>query len=78
MTGDKSLEYATAAMYYVANRTPPGADQVAAAQECYKLAELWQINCSVRVDDTTAIWSGQELVTVRTIHSTFENFLKKN
>lgn len=63
MTGDKSLEYATAAMYYVANRTPPGADQVAAAQECYKLAELWQINCSVRVDDTTAIWSGQELVT---------------
>lgn len=65
MKGEKSLEYATAAMYYVANRTPPGADQVAAAQECYNLAQLWQMNCSSQTEESTIQWNGQDLVTVR-------------
>ncbi|CAK9795523.1 Kinetochore-associated protein 1 [Anthophora quadrimaculata] len=40
MTGPDALYYGTAALYYVVNHTPPGADQVAAAKECYKYAQL--------------------------------------
>ncbi|XP_020293993.1 kinetochore-associated protein 1 isoform X2 [Pseudomyrmex gracilis] len=32
--------YGTAALYYVVNHTPPGADRVAAAKECYEYAQL--------------------------------------
>ncbi|KAI4495651.1 hypothetical protein M0802_008486 [Mischocyttarus mexicanus] len=38
--GPDALYYATAALYYVVNYTPPGADQVAAIKQCYKFAEL--------------------------------------
>jgi len=30
----------TAALYFVVNHTPPGADRVAAAKECYEYAQL--------------------------------------
>ena len=40
MTGPDALYYGTAALYYVVNHTPPGADQVAAVEECYKYAQL--------------------------------------
>ncbi|XP_046140981.1 kinetochore-associated protein 1 isoform X1 [Osmia bicornis bicornis] len=40
MTGPDALYYGTAALYYVVNHTPPGADQVAAVDECYKYAQL--------------------------------------
>ncbi|XP_051156783.1 kinetochore-associated protein 1 isoform X2 [Leptopilina boulardi] len=62
MKGEKSLEYATAVLYYVANHTPPGADQVAAAQECYRMAKLWQEDCSVPIEDTTTTWNGRDLL----------------
>ncbi|KAI4477863.1 hypothetical protein M0804_012343 [Polistes exclamans] len=38
--GPDALYYATAALYYVVNYTPPGADQVAAIKHCFKFAEL--------------------------------------
>ncbi|XP_015182547.1 PREDICTED: kinetochore-associated protein 1 [Polistes dominula] len=38
--GSDALYYATAALYYVVNYTPPGADQVAAIKQCFKFAEL--------------------------------------
>ncbi|XP_012278526.1 kinetochore-associated protein 1 [Orussus abietinus] len=41
MTGPKALYYAIAALYHVVNNTPQGADQVAAIQECYELANKW-------------------------------------
>lgn len=31
--------YGTAALYYVVNHTPPGADRVAAVKECYEYAQ---------------------------------------
>ncbi|XP_053980593.1 kinetochore-associated protein 1 [Hylaeus volcanicus] len=40
MDGPNALYYGTAALYYVVNHTPPGADQVAAVEECYKYAQL--------------------------------------
>ncbi|XP_046740474.1 kinetochore-associated protein 1 [Diprion similis] len=40
--GDQhALYYGMAALYYVVNHTPPGADQAAAAQECYAHAQKW-------------------------------------
>ena len=42
ITGPKHLEYGTAALYYVVNHTPQGADLVAAAKECFALAQRWQ------------------------------------
>ncbi|XP_076239619.1 kinetochore component rough deal [Calliopsis andreniformis] len=40
MTGPNALYYGTAALYYVVNHAPPGANQVAAVEECYKYAQL--------------------------------------
>ncbi|XP_011864354.1 PREDICTED: uncharacterized protein LOC105560128 isoform X2 [Vollenhovia emeryi] len=40
MTDSDGFYYGTAALYYVVNHTPPGADRVAAAKECYEYAEL--------------------------------------
>ncbi|XP_017761105.1 PREDICTED: kinetochore-associated protein 1 [Eufriesea mexicana] len=40
MSDSDRLYYGTAALYYVVNHTPPGADQVAAVEECYKYAQL--------------------------------------
>ncbi|XP_076628517.1 kinetochore component rough deal [Colletes latitarsis] len=40
MNDPKALYYGTAALYYVVNHTPPGADQVAAVEECYKYAQV--------------------------------------
>ncbi|KAK2580274.1 hypothetical protein KPH14_012521 [Odynerus spinipes] len=40
MTGPNAPYYATAALYYVVNYTPPGADQVAAIQQCFTYAEM--------------------------------------
>ncbi|XP_026668309.1 kinetochore-associated protein 1 isoform X2 [Ceratina calcarata] len=40
MTDPDALYYGTAALYYAVNQTPPGADQVAAAEECFKYAQL--------------------------------------
>ncbi|KAF7379791.1 hypothetical protein HZH68_016739 [Vespula germanica] len=37
--GPNALYYATAALYYVVNHTPPGADRVAAIQQCFTYAE---------------------------------------
>lgn len=41
MTGSEGQYYGTAALYYVVNHTPQGADKVAAAQECFASAQLW-------------------------------------
>lgn len=40
MTDSDGFYYSTAALYYVVNHTPPGADRVAAAKECYEYAQL--------------------------------------
>ncbi|EFN82712.1 Kinetochore-associated protein 1 [Harpegnathos saltator] len=40
ITDSDGYYYGTAALYYVVNHTPPGADRVAAAKECYKHAQL--------------------------------------
>ncbi|XP_071582429.1 kinetochore-associated protein 1-like isoform X2 [Temnothorax nylanderi] len=40
MTDSDGFYYGTAALYYVVNHTPPGADRVAAAKECYEYAQL--------------------------------------
>ncbi|XP_015522627.2 kinetochore-associated protein 1 [Neodiprion pinetum] len=41
MEDQHALYYGMAALYYVVNHTPPGADQAAAAQECYAHAQKW-------------------------------------
>lgn len=48
MSDKEALEHGTAALYYVVNHTPAGADQAAAAQECYAFAQKWaqaSVNC---------------------------------
>lgn len=40
ITNSDGFYYGTAALYYVVNHTPPGADCVAAAKECYEYAQL--------------------------------------
>lgn len=40
ITDSNGFYCATAALYYVVNHTPPGADRVAAAKECYEYAQL--------------------------------------
>ncbi|KAL0108230.1 hypothetical protein PUN28_015052 [Cardiocondyla obscurior] len=40
MSDSDGFYYGTAALYYVVNHTPPGADRVAAAKECYEYAQL--------------------------------------
>ncbi|KAL6441056.1 hypothetical protein ACFW04_003425 [Cataglyphis niger] len=40
ITDSDGFYYGTAALYYVLNHTPPGADCVAAAKECYEYAQL--------------------------------------
>lgn len=40
ITDSGGYYYGTAALYYVVNHTPPGADRVAAAKECYEYAQL--------------------------------------
>ncbi|XP_043286981.1 kinetochore-associated protein 1 isoform X2 [Venturia canescens] len=42
MEGLDGLYYGTAALYFVVNHTPQGADQVAAAQACFASAQLWE------------------------------------
>ncbi|XP_015589357.1 kinetochore-associated protein 1 [Cephus cinctus] len=46
MTDEEALYYGTAALYYVVNHTAQGADQVAAAKECYILANKWALQSS--------------------------------
>ncbi|XP_076656140.1 kinetochore component rough deal [Halictus rubicundus] len=50
MTGPNALYYATAALYYVVNHTPPGADRVAAVKECYKHA-LLSVQKSTKIEE---------------------------
>lgn len=40
MNDPDGFYYGTAALYYAVNHTPPGADQVAVVEECYKYAQL--------------------------------------
>ncbi|XP_011646790.1 kinetochore-associated protein 1 [Pogonomyrmex barbatus] len=40
MSDSDGFYYGTAALYYVVNHTPPGADRVAAAKKCYEYAQL--------------------------------------
>lgn len=40
ITNSDGFYYGTAALYYVVNHTPAGADRVAAAKECYEYAQL--------------------------------------
>ncbi|XP_018406834.1 PREDICTED: kinetochore-associated protein 1 [Cyphomyrmex costatus] len=40
LTDSDGFYYGTAALYYIVNYTPPGADRVAAAKECYEYAQL--------------------------------------
>lgn len=40
ITNSNGFYYGTAALYYVVNHTPPGADCVAAAKECYEYAQM--------------------------------------
>ncbi|KAK0087534.1 hypothetical protein PV325_000784 [Microctonus aethiopoides] len=46
LNGKDGLYYGTAALYYVVNHTPPGADLVAAAKECFVYSERWQQECN--------------------------------
>lgn len=40
ITDSNKFYYGTAALYYVVNYTPPGADRVVAVKECYEYAQL--------------------------------------
>ncbi|XP_012222587.2 kinetochore-associated protein 1 isoform X1 [Linepithema humile] len=40
ITDSNGFYYGTAALYYVVNHTPPGADRVAAVKECHEYAQL--------------------------------------
>ena len=40
LTDSDGFYYGTAALYHIVNYTPPGADRVAAAKECYEYAQL--------------------------------------
>lgn len=51
MEGLDGLYYGTAALYFVVNHTPQGADQVAAAQECFASAQAWEER-SERLDES--------------------------
>ncbi|CAD6208998.1 GSCOCG00003645001-RA-CDS [Cotesia congregata] len=46
----EEIQYGAAAWYHVVNYTPPGADRVAAAKECFLYAQNWQ----QQVDDPLA------------------------
>ncbi|KAG7212947.1 hypothetical protein KM043_002288 [Ampulex compressa] len=46
ITEANALYYGTAVLYYVVNHTPPGADQVAAVQECYAYVQLAAEKCT--------------------------------
>jgi hypothetical protein len=46
ITGSDGSYYGTAALYYVMNHTPSGADRVAVAKECYEYAQLAARNSS--------------------------------
>ncbi|KZC09900.1 Kinetochore-associated protein 1 [Dufourea novaeangliae] len=70
MTGPKALYYGTAALYYVVNHTPPGADQVAAVEECYKYAQL-------SVQNSTKFEEGMlEKIKFKYLHFTSEHILR--
>nr|XP_031834424.1 uncharacterized protein LOC116427799 [Nomia melanderi] len=70
MTGPNALYYSTAALYYVVNHTPPGADQVAAVEECYKYALL-------SVQKSTKFEEGMlEKIKFKYLHFTSEHILR--
>ncbi|XP_011306645.1 kinetochore-associated protein 1 [Fopius arisanus] len=50
MKGVDRLMYGTASLYYVVNHTPPGADLVAAAKECFLYMEEWKELCGDEAD----------------------------
>ncbi|XP_015120156.1 kinetochore-associated protein 1 [Diachasma alloeum] len=50
MKGVDRLKYGTASLYYVVNHTPPGADLVAAAKECFLYMEQWKERCGDEAD----------------------------
>ncbi|XP_063991507.1 kinetochore-associated protein 1 [Diachasmimorpha longicaudata] len=50
MQGVDRLTYGTASLYYVVNHTPPGADLVAAAKECFLYMEQWKEMCGDKAD----------------------------
>ncbi|XP_076384930.1 kinetochore component rough deal isoform X2 [Megalopta genalis] len=70
MTGPNALYYGTAALYYVVNHTPPGADRVAAVEECYKYALL-------SVKKSTKFEEGMlEKIKFKYFHFTSEHILR--
>ncbi|XP_076175419.1 kinetochore component rough deal isoform X1 [Ptiloglossa arizonensis] len=67
----KALYYGTAALYYVVNHTPPGADQVAAIKECYNYAQL-----SVQKFHCTLEEGMLEKIKLKYLHFTSEHILR--
>ncbi|XP_078043624.1 kinetochore component rough deal [Augochlora pura] len=70
MTGPNALYYGTAALYYVVNHTPPGADRVAAVEECYRYA-LLSIQKSTKFEEGML-----EKIKFKYFHFTSEHILR--
>ncbi|XP_076288351.1 kinetochore component rough deal [Lasioglossum baleicum] len=70
MTGPTAFYYGTAALYYVVNHTPPGADRVAAVEECYKYA-LLSVQKSAKFEEGML-----EKIKFKYLHFTSEHILR--
>ncbi|KYN24330.1 Kinetochore-associated protein 1 [Trachymyrmex cornetzi] len=64
LTDSDGLYYGTAALYHIVNYTPPGADRVAAAKECYEYAQL-------AAQNSTKFKEGKELEKIKSKYLTF-------
>ncbi|KYN35987.1 Kinetochore-associated protein 1 [Trachymyrmex septentrionalis] len=64
LTDSDGFYYGTAALYHIVNYTPPGADRVAAAKECYEYAQLAAQN-SIKFKE------GKELEKIKSKYLTF-------
>ncbi|KYN06464.1 Kinetochore-associated protein 1 [Cyphomyrmex costatus] len=64
LTDSDGFYYGTAALYYIVNYTPPGADRVAAAKECYEYAQL-------AAQNSTKFKEGKELEKIKFKYLTF-------
>ncbi|XP_018307801.1 kinetochore-associated protein 1 [Mycetomoellerius zeteki] len=64
LTDSDGFYYGTAALYHIVNYTPPGADRVAAAKECYEYAQL-------AAQNSTKFKEGKELEKIKSKYLTF-------
>ncbi|KYM77244.1 Kinetochore-associated protein 1 [Atta colombica] len=64
LTDSDGFYYGTAALYHIVNYTPPGADRVAAAKECYEYAQL-------AAQNSTKFKEGKEIEKIKSKYLTF-------